>query len=167
MTRLVKISGSAVGARIGNTGFGINLSAGFHIAIKHHETDVPVIFSVTDNLSFGSASGTFIGSFVHTDWFEIDTQVAPLFGDPRALVGKHLGVLIKGTLFTSGTVDVKIEAYDRFGHAQKLLHVVNVRAKGMQVASSAARGSAKRWAAQLVEEAMRQEASAAANFVNT
>lgn len=157
MTRLVKISGSAVGARVGNTGFGVNLSAGFHIAIKRHPTDIPVIFSVSNHLSLGSASGTLVGSFIHTDWFEIDTLSAPLFGEPRSLIGKHLGILVTGTLIGSGTVDIKIESYDQFGHAKTMLHLVNIKAKGMQVSSSAARGHAKRWAAQLVEEAMKQE----------
>ena len=141
---------------------GVNVSAGFHVAIKNSDTDTPIIFSVSDYLSFGSASGSFIGSFIHTDWFEIDTRVSPLFEDPRALIGRHLGILVSGTLVTSGTVDVKFESYDRYGHAQTILNIVDIKAKGMKIASSSARGVARRWAVQLVEKARIQEAQSPA-----
>ena len=143
MERLMQIAASGAGVRFSGSGFGVTLSAGIHIAVKNAPDDLPTLISVSNSLSLGSKSGSFVGSLLYTDWFPVATEQCPWVAQPLSLVGQTIHVELKGTVLYRGAVDLLIEAFDSRGHVRTKLRMGNIPTRGIQAASTGARGVAQ------------------------
>lgn len=150
MECLMKLSGSGLAFKLGNSGFGLNVSTGIHVAILRPGDGKPFVFTIRDTLSAGSASGTLAVAYLDTDWFPVNSDVCSWAAAPELLIGKRIDIEMKGTVPGAGKVDIQINVLDYLGNKTTFLNVGDVRAKGFQLTSLSVRGDLIRWPDQIV-----------------
>lgn len=150
MECLMKLSGSGLAFKLGNSGFGLNVSTGIHVAILKPGEDKPFVFTIRDTLSAGSASGTLAISFLDTEWFPVNSDICSWAEKPDLLIGKRIDIEMKGTVPGAGKVDVRIKTLDSLGNKTTFLNVGDVSVKGFQLTSLNVRGELIRWPDQIV-----------------
>lgn len=138
MEMLINIFG--LGIAIPKTGFGVNVASGSYIGFRHTKNKPDILLGLRDIVSLGSKSGTFVGSWVATDWFVVDVAKHSWVANTNWLIGKKAEIEVIGTLLIHGTVDLKFTVYDQNGNANELLTKVDIKAAGGQVSNTKIRG---------------------------
>lgn len=131
------------GAAIPKTGFGLNIASASYIGFRYSVSTPATMLGVSDIVSMGSKSGTFIGSWIATDWFYVDLAKHGWVADANRLIGKKAQIEVSGTLVVHGTVDLKFTTFDKGGDTNELLSKVDIKASGGQLSETKVRGVLK------------------------
>jgi hypothetical protein len=139
MEMKVVITGS--GASIPKTDIGINLLTYAYIQLRFGMNDKPITLAVSDSLSFGAKSGTFILGFAKTEWFYVDTDKHKWLSDYLGLIGKKVELDLAGTLIVNGTVDLKFTVYGKDREEKEMISKVDIESSGGQISGTKVRGN--------------------------
>lgn len=137
----IKFIGSGLGASVPNLKFGFSLMSGVYIQFRDTPQSSPVTFGIATSAEVGGNNGTFIASFVATDWAKVDVEKHSWLSSKRNLIGRTAEVEFKGTLLFGGKVDISFSIFDDFGEKSFSLEKINVEASGGQLSDTKVRGA--------------------------
>lgn len=139
MEMLINLVG--FGVALPKTGFGVNLLSSSYIAFRYSKYNPDILLGISDLVSLGSKSGTFIASWIKTDWFTVCPKKHNWVNNTNALIGKKAELEVLGTVILFGTVDVKFTTYDKNGNKDnELISKVDIKSAGGQLSNTKVRG---------------------------
>ncbi len=135
-----------IGAGIGipKTGISVNLGTNALIQFRSSKNSTSTCMGISQMLTAGSEAGTVIFGDVDTDWFFVNPIKHKWAANTDKLVGKKVQLEVSGTLIVGGKVDVKFTVIDEHGNTSVLMSKVDIKASGIQAASTNIRGILKR-----------------------
>ncbi len=131
---------SSISFGIKNTGFGVNGITGAYIQTRVAKNAPITTYGITDYLSLGSDSSTFIVGHVASEWFRVDAKAAAFMAGRANLVGKKVGLEASGSLFFSGSTDIKFTVYDKLGAGNTIFELIDIPTTGGQLSATKIRG---------------------------
>jgi hypothetical protein len=130
----------AIGFSLPSIGIGINGTTNSYVGFRHSKKNPDILLGVQDIASLGPKSGTFVGSWIVTDYFIVEYPNHRWISNTGRLSGRTVEIEVSGTMIVRGTVDIKFAVIDKNGNFNQLLSKANIKAIGGQLANTKIRG---------------------------
>lgn len=136
----IKFLAMGVGATVPYVGVGVNMAAGVYIQLRYTSADSPYVLGIATGLELGDDNGTLFGSYVHTDWIQVDPTKHPWICSKTSMIGKLAEVSITGTLLFKGKADIKFSIIGADNEEEFGFEKVDIKTTGAQLIDTRVRG---------------------------
>jgi hypothetical protein len=130
----------AIGFSLPGAGIGINGTTNCYVGFRHSKKNPDILLGLQDVASMGPKSGTILGSWIVTDYFNVEYPNHRWIANTGRLIGKTVEIEVSGTMIVRGTVDIRFTVIDKNGNFNQLLSKANINATGGQLANTKIRG---------------------------